>query len=142
MPAGSHGSNYSGIHHVGVLCKDIDSSVKFYKDVLGKLLAGQPEGVPHLLLCGEGFETQGGRVLAFAGMEINPDRPDEKLPYKGAWLWVGGEMIHLMELPNPDPEDGRPEHGGRDRHVCLVRKLSAYRVSLKQNKGSMRTRKQ
>jgi glyoxylase I family protein len=28
-------------------------------------------------------------------------------------------MIHLMELPNPDPLDGRPEHGGRDRHFCI-----------------------
>ena len=54
-------------------------------------------------------------------MDVNDARPDDKLPYKGAWLWVGEEMIHLMELPNPDPEQGRPEHGGRDRHVCLVR---------------------
>ena len=30
-------------------------------------------------------------------------RPKDKLPYRGAWLWVGSEMIHLMELPNPDP---------------------------------------
>ncbi|CAN1799334.1 hypothetical protein LINPERHAP1_LOCUS22074 [Linum perenne] len=29
-------------------------------------------------------------------------------------------MIHLMELPNPDPLTGRPEHGGRDRHACLA----------------------
>lgn len=29
-------------------------------------------------------------------------------------------MIHLMELENPDPVDGRPVYGGRDRHVCLV----------------------
>lgn len=28
-------------------------------------------------------------------------------------------MIHLMELPNPDPMDGRPTHGGRDRHFCV-----------------------
>lgn len=28
-------------------------------------------------------------------------------------------MIHLMELPNPDPLLGRPEHGGRDRHFCI-----------------------
>ena len=27
-------------------------------------------------------------------------------------------MIHLMELPNPDPLTGRPDHGGRDRHTC------------------------
>jgi glyoxylase I family protein len=25
-----------------------------------------------------------------------------------------------MELPNPDPVDGRPQHGGRDRHVALT----------------------
>ena len=25
-----------------------------------------------------------------------------------------------MELPNPDPLTGRPEHGGRDRHVCIA----------------------
>ncbi len=32
-----------------------------------------------------------------------------------------GLQIHLMELPNPDPTelDLRPEHGGRDRHVCV-----------------------
>jgi len=29
------------------------------------------------------------------------------------WFWLGNEMIHLMVLPNPDPMEGRPEHGGR-----------------------------
>lgn len=33
---------------------------------------------------------------------------------------IGPEMIHLMELPNPDPLSGRPEHGGRDRHFCIA----------------------
>ena len=30
-------------------------------------------------------------------------------------------MIHLMEVPNPDPVDlaARPAHGGRDRHACF-----------------------
>ena len=28
--------------------------------------------------------------------------------------------IHLMVLPDPDPKEGRPEHGGRDRHVALI----------------------
>lgn len=60
------------------------------------------------------------------GLEVNPDRPDKKLPYRGAWLWIGPEMIHLMELPNPDPLTGRPEHGGRDRHFCV----GAHRQSL------------
>lgn len=57
--------------------------------------------------------------IILAGLEINEARPHDKLPYRGAWLWVGSEMIHLMELPNPDPLNGRPEHGGRDRHACV-----------------------
>eukprot|EP00262_Sarcandra_glabra_P019302 TRINITY_DN7235_c0_g1_i1.p1 TRINITY_DN7235_c0_g1~~TRINITY_DN7235_c0_g1_i1.p1 ORF type:complete len:222 (+),score=32.24 TRINITY_DN7235_c0_g1_i1:47-667(+) len=85
------------IHHVGLLCQNLEKSLDFYQNLLG--------------------------------LEINEARPHEKLPYRGAWLWVGSEMIHLMELPNPDPLTGRPEHGGRDRHACIgiqdVSKLKA-----------------
>ena len=45
-------------------------------------------------------------------------RPD--LGYPGAWIDVGEQQIHLMELPTPDPIEGRPEHGGRDRHVAMA----------------------
>ncbi|KAK6944794.1 Glyoxalase/fosfomycin resistance/dioxygenase domain [Dillenia turbinata] len=60
------------------------------------------------------------------GLEINEARPYDKLPYRGAWLWVGSEMIHLMELPNPDPLTGHPEHGGRNRRHkgCIPYTLS------------------
>jgi glyoxylase I family protein len=51
------------------------------------------------------------------GLERAPERPD--LSFPGAWLWVGDQQIHLLELPNPDPVAGRPEHGGRDRHVAM-----------------------
>ncbi len=45
-------------------------------------------------------------------------RPD--LGFPGAWLSLGaGQALHLLELTNPDPRAGRPEHGGRDRHVAL-----------------------
>lgn len=67
------------------------------------------------------------------GLDVNPDRPHHKLPYRGAWLWIGPEMIHLMELPNPDPVDSeqRPEHGGRDRHFCIgVAALDALAAKL------------
>ncbi|CAN1185804.1 Glyoxylase I 4 [Linum perenne] len=77
-----------GVHHVGILCENLEKSLEFYQGTLG--------------------------------LEINEARPHDKLPYRGAWLWVGAEMIHLMELPNPDPLTGRPEHGGRDRHACLA----------------------
>ena len=48
------------------------------------------------------------------------ERERAELPYPGAWLSVGGQQIHLLELPNPDPVTGRPEHGGHDRHVALT----------------------
>lgn len=62
------------------------------------------------------------RSLAFyrdlLGLVEDPSRPD--LGYPGAWLAVGeGLQLHLLELPNPDPVEGRPAHGGRDRHVAF-----------------------
>ncbi|GAV72985.1 Glyoxalase_2 domain-containing protein [Cephalotus follicularis] len=87
------------VHHVGLLCENLERSMDFYQNILG--------------------------------LEINEARPDDKLPYRGAWLWVGSEMIHLMELPNPDPLSGRPEHGGRDRHTCIaIRDVSKLKVIL------------
>lgn len=45
-------------------------------------------------------------------------RPE--LGYPGAWLAIGGQQLHLLELPNPDPQAGRPGHVGRDRHLALA----------------------
>ena len=52
------------------------------------------------------------------GLELDNSRPD--LGYPGAWLNIGQQQIHLLELPNPDPVDNRPQHGGRDRHTALL----------------------
>lgn len=52
------------------------------------------------------------------GLPVYATRPD--LGYPGAWLGVGDQQIHLLELPNPDPVDGRPAHGGRDRHCAFL----------------------
>jgi len=51
------------------------------------------------------------------GLEPDFARPD--LGYPGAWLNAGNQQIHLMQLPNPDSLNDRPEHGGRDRHVAF-----------------------
>ena len=51
------------------------------------------------------------------GLIVDEKRPD--LGYPGAWLRVGAQQIHLMQLPNPDPVIRRPAHGGRDRHIAL-----------------------
>jgi glyoxylase I family protein len=62
-----------------------------------------------------------GRALGFyrdlLGLAVDDSRPD--LGYPGAWLRVGDQQVHLLELPNPDPTEGRPAHGGRDRHVAF-----------------------
>lgn len=73
------------------------------------------------------------RSLAFyvdvVGMQTDPSRPD--LGYPGAWLQAGSQQIHLMQLPNPDPATGRPDHGGRDRHVALaVRNIDSLKQAL------------
>lgn len=58
-------------------------------------------------------------------------RPD--LGYPGAWLQLGGQQIHLLELPNPDAVEGRPAHVGRDRHIALrVAGLDAFAARLEQ----------
>ena len=57
------------------------------------------------------------------------DRPD--LGFPGAWLKLGEQQIHLLELPNSDPSTGRPAHGGRDRHVALsTTNVDAVRADL------------
>lgn len=59
-------------------------------------------------------------------------RPD--LGFPGAWLQLGAQQIHLLELENPDPITGRPEHGGRDRHIALcVPELAPVKEVLNQN---------
>ena len=74
------------------------------------------------------------RALAFyqdiLGIRIDPKRPE--LGYRGAWLQIGPAQIHLLELPNPDPVHGRPDHPGRDRHVALmITELAPLQAALK-----------
>ncbi|KAI6679681.1 hypothetical protein NL676_033562 [Syzygium grande] len=45
---------FLSIHHVGILCENLERSLDFYQNLLG--------------------------------LEINEARPDDKLPYRGAWL--------------------------------------------------------
>ncbi len=54
------------------------------------------------------------------GIKLNTSRPN--FPFEGAWLDLGdsGQQLHLMQLPNPDTQEGRPEHGGKDKHIALV----------------------
>ncbi len=80
-----------------------------------------------------------GRSLDFyqaiLGLKVNEERPD--LGYPGAWLEVGEQQIHLLELPDPDAQSQRPSHGGRDRHVALlVKSLDSVVNNLEKNNCS------
>jgi glyoxylase I family protein len=64
-------------------------------------------------------------------LPLDETRPD--LGFPGAWLQLGTQQIHLLELPNPDPLQGRPQHGGRDRHTAfLVDDFEVVKKRLKQ----------
>ncbi len=76
------------------------------------------------------------RSLAFycdvLGFEPDTGRPE--LGYPGAWLQVGTQQVHLLELPNPDAVADRPAHGGRDRHIAFaVSGLDELAVSLERH---------
>lgn len=58
--------------------------------------------------------------LDVLGFEDDTHLRPSTLPFPGAFVRGGAQQIHLMELPNPDPTRGRPEHGGRDRHVAFT----------------------
>ncbi|KAG6555896.1 hypothetical protein Mapa_002538 [Marchantia paleacea] len=64
-------------------------------------------------------------------LKASTDRPD--LEYRGAWLHLGAEGVHIMEVANPDPVHGRPPHGGFDRHVCFnCNNVENFRISMEQ----------
>lgn len=75
------------------------------------------------------------------GLAVDQGRPN--LGYPGAWLTIDEQQIHLLELPNPDPTDNRPEHGGRDRHLAfrvndlddLVKRLRTHSIAYTESKS-------
>ena len=76
-----------------------------------------------------------GRALDFyhgiLGIPVDDSRPD--LGYPGAWLQVGAQQIHLMELDYPADSGSFGLHGGRDRHFALhVDELDAFRKRLEE----------
>ena len=66
------------------------------------------------------------------GLPLADNRPD--LGFPGAWLQVGEQQIHLLELAG-QPDTGRAAgHGGRDRHFALgIAGLDALRAVLEQH---------
>ncbi|EOD34974.1 hypothetical protein EMIHUDRAFT_57456, partial [Emiliania huxleyi CCMP1516] len=93
-----------GITHVAVLVGDAAAARRFYTGVLG------------MAVDSESCEALGARGAS------------------AACVRVGEQTIQLLELPNPDPTDGRPVHAGRDRHVAItLHDLAPLKASLEAN---------
>lgn len=69
-------------------------------------------------------------------------RPE--LGFPGYWLQLhGSQTLHIMELPNPNEQTVRPEHGGRDFHFALrvlsievyIEKLDAMNIRYSMSKS-------
>lgn len=74
-------------------------------------------GLHHVSLLVADTERALGFYRDLLGLPVSPERPE--MAFAGAWLDLGAQQIHLLELPSPDPASGRPAHGGRDRHLAL-----------------------
>lgn len=86
-------------------------------------------GIHHCSVIVKGIDDALFFYVDILGLKKNNNRP--QLGYPGAWLDAGEQQIHLLQLANPDPTEGRPQHGGRDRHVALlVNSLGEVIVSL------------
>jgi len=71
------------------------------------------------------------RVFYEAVLGLTPSDARPSLPFDGVWYDIGHQQIHLLNVDNPDPQTGRAEHGGMDRHVALhVTNLAAIRAAL------------
>lgn len=73
--------------------------------------------IHHVSLLVENTEKALEFYSGVLGLPVISERPD--LGFPGAWLQIGDQQIHLLELKNPDPVSARPEHGGRDRHLAM-----------------------
>lgn len=73
-------------------------------------------GIDHHSVIVSDIETSRHFYADILGLE-QMARPE--MAFDGLWFKVGDQAIHCLCLKNPDPVDDRPQHGGRDRHVCL-----------------------
>jgi len=77
-------------------------------------------GLHHCGLLVRDTEASKQFYMEVFGFEDDTHLRPKTLPYPGAFLRVGPNQIHLMQLPIMDPLEGRPEHGGRDRHTAVT----------------------
>lgn len=53
-------------------------------------------GLHHVGLLVENLERSLDFYVGTLGLELNSARPDNKLPYRGAWLWIGRQALPIL----------------------------------------------
>lgn len=89
---------------------------------------GGVRGLHHVSLVVSDLSRAAGFYGDLLGL-VRLARPD--LGFPGLWYELGGgQALHLLQVPNPDPVE-RGVRGGRDRHLALmVEELDAIVVRL------------
>ncbi len=74
-------------------------------------------GIHHSSLIVEDLDKALQFYCDLLGLQKDPRRPE--MSYKGAWLDVGSQQIHLLNLNKTEQCLHQPVHVGRDRHTAL-----------------------
>jgi len=96
---------------------------------------GQPiswGGVPHVGVLVSDTPAAKRFYCDVLGMVDETDLRPKKLPFDGLFLRCGEQQVHIMELPNPDPNavEKRPGHGIDRRTTYSVKSLEPVKVAL------------
>jgi len=89
-------------------------------------------GVPHVGLLVSSTPAARRFYCDVLGMVDETDLRPEALPFPGLFLRCGEQQVHILELPNPDPNTvgGRPGHGRDRRTTYSVKSLGPVRAGL------------
>jgi len=98
-------------------------------------LEGRPiswGGVPHVGLLVSDTPTSKHFYCDVLGMVDETDLRPEALPFPGLFLRCGEQQVHILELPNPDPNtiNSRPGHGRDRRTTYSVKSLEPVSIAL------------
>lgn len=86
-------------------------------------------GIPHVGLLVSSTPAARRFYVDVLGMIDETDLRPDALPFPGLFLRCGEQQVHILELPNPDPDvvEERPGHGKDRRTAYSVQSLEPVR---------------
>lgn len=89
-------------------------------------------GIPHVGLLVASTPHAKIFYVDLLGMRDETDLRPIKLPFAGLFLRCGEQQVHILELPNPDPNtpEGRPAAGKDRRTAYSVQSLEPVKAAL------------